>query len=140
MEYLIVIFTGFLYFVHKGIVDFKMYSDDVGEEQIRSRYWYLLTDFTYLTMTAVMFFVVAYVSFFAEMTLMNFSLCLAIGTLFGSEGWDLLFSKTLHGDWMYVIPNWAFGWGFKSKKKRILFDGCRVGLAIILSLLLSCNI
>jgi len=131
----LIILNGILYFAHKGLVDFKQYSDDAGEEEIRARYSFLLNDFTYLVMTVVLFWTTSYVAHISELPTGDFLICLSIGMLLGSELWDLLFSKLLHNDWMYVIPNWAFGWGFKTKTQRIVFDTARVGSAILLTTL-----
>jgi hypothetical protein len=130
-----VVLTALIYMLHKGCVDIKMYSRMPDQINIRIKYWYLMGDMVYLVGTAVCFFSLAYVSNYAgEHGLIGwyFIRALLIGGLIGDEGWDLIFSKTLHNDWLYVIPNWAFGWGFKTIGQRILFDSVRMLLALLL--------
>jgi len=134
---LYLIIVSYLYFVHKGLVDFKMYSNDKGEEAIREKYWYLRNDHTYLGGTLVMFFAISLVSFFAEISFGDFLLCLSIGILIGSQTWDMIFGGILYRDPFHPFFKWYENWGFDGNRTfRYVFDCGRVGLAIFLTITL----
>lgn len=118
--------------VHKGLVDVKMWTRMPDQLWIREKYWYLITDFVYLGGTAICFFAISFVGYYADMPFIDFVRWLLIGGLIGDEVWDLSFGYVVDQDCFYPFPNWYGGWGFKSKTERILFDSCRIALAVLI--------
>jgi len=136
MKYLIL---AFFYIVHKGLVDLKMWTLKPEHEGIRKKYWYILTDFVYLFLTVALFYLSANVfySHTSFLDTVHFNLKLSIGVLLGSQVWDMVFGWVKHRDLFYPFWDWYGGWGFHGiKMERILFDCCRIGLAILFTLLL----
>ena len=102
---------------------------------IREKYWYLLTDMVYLGGTAICFFGLAISCYYVGsggVSFLDFIRWLLIGGLIGDEIWDLSFGYVVDKDAFYPFKNWAFGWGFKDKVERILFDTARICLAILI--------
>ena len=132
-----IIITAILYFVHKGIVDVKMWTRMPSQEPIRQKYAWLIGDGIYLIGTLVMFAACFFVG--RETGSIQFwEVCrqLAIGILVGSECWDLLFGYIVDQDPLYPFSDWYGGYGFKGVKfNRILFDVARVSAAVMLLLI-----
>lgn len=127
----------FFYTIHKALVDIKMYTRMTDQMPIRLRYWYLLTDGVYLLGTILSAAMLAGVSYYAgrgELPIFPFIQSFVVGMLLGSEVWDLLFGYVVDGDPLYPFNNWYGGWGFKgSRTRRIVFDVCRIALAIFIA-------
>jgi len=119
--------------VHKGLVDVKLWSRMPDQKHIRERFWYLIGDGVYLLGTLIMFIAWGLVCYFSELLFWELARYSAIGTLLGSQAWDLIFGYVIDNDPFYPFGDWYGGWGFSGKKSnRYLFDTIRVSLAITL--------
>ena len=131
---MIIILTAILEMIHGCLVDSKMYSRMPDQKDIREKYWYLLGDGVYLGGKLVMFLLVFFIGrLTAEMPILLTCQQLAIGILIGSVTWDLGFGYIVdRGQFFYPYKDWYGGWGFENKTNRILFDSCRILLAVLI--------
>jgi hypothetical protein len=133
MDYLLVIFASWLFMQHRGLVDLKMYSQTTARTWVKYEYPFLVSDHTYLGGTLIIFLFAMFVAHFASLSLIDFSACVAIGTLIGSQTWDMVFGGILYRNPFHPFFNWYAGWGFDGDIfLRYIFDGCRVGVALAL--------
>ena len=119
-----------LYYAHKALVDLKMWNLSPFKKEIREKYWYLLGDGPYLIGTVVVFLLTIITAYTSSLNGYDFARMVAIGTLLGSECWDLIFGFVNDKDPFYPFADWYGGWGFETRRNRILFDINRIMLAI----------
>lgn len=116
------------------VIDVKVWTRE--KPLIREKYEWLLNDWMYLGL-AVTIFISAIVIGWLSSGLSGLEVArqIAIGLLIGSEIGDCGFGYILYnGDFMADFKDWFAGWGFKTRRGRIIFDGIRMGTAIGLSI------
>jgi hypothetical protein len=134
MTYLIFL-TAIIYLIHKGLVDVKVWTRRQDQIEIRVKYWYLISDWTYLIGTAAVMFLLKDVSYFSgvmQLSYWAFTRAFLIGALIGDECWDLIFGYVVNQDALYPFGNWFNGWGFNNKSERITFDCIRISIAVLI--------
>lgn len=112
---------SFFFFLHASLTDCK-----VWDEANKVPAW-IKSDWMYLGGTlAALFLVIVGVRVCCTVNGSTFWHVTLFNVFLGSIAWDWLYGWLMYHDPLYPFPNWYGGWGFSSKRGRILFDAGRL--------------